>query len=710
MMRKVLMIAGLSVATILASCSNDDPALEGEGRVSLHTTVNSDVKVVSRAATADELGAQCTVWISGTKGLVRKYQGISNVPSEIWLASGEYVAEAWTGDSVAASFDSRYFKGYQPFTVESGKSVNVELVCKIANVVSSVSYADGVDDVLSDYTMTVSNSKGELVFNGRDDRKGYFMMPQGETSLTWTLAGTQADGSQFTRSGKIENVKPATEYRLNVAYNGSDIAMGGGMLTIEVDETAIEVEDEIIITTAPKISGVGFDLANGISGESGKIGSKSIALSASSSLKSVTMTCDKASSIGYPSAGADLVGMDDATRNELSTLGITATYAYDSDADVSTLSIDFADTFTNSLADGIYVFTITAIDGNDKQRSVDFKITVSDAVVSANDIVPADVWASKATLKGTVLNNTVNEVGFNYRLQGSSDWTYVAGVKSGTAFSAAISNLTPGKTYEYAAVADGKATATIKTFSTEAAAQIPNGGFEDWNTSSTAYLLCSDASNMFWDSGNHGSTTLGKNYNITLPEGTVKHSGNYSAKLASRNIIIKFAAGNAFTGKYLDTNGTDGVLGFGRPFASRPKALHGYVKYTSASVQYAPNSKFLDELPKGSNDIGTIYVAICDGTTEEYNGESYPFIVKTKSSERRLFDKNDARVIAYGEATWNASTEGDGLIEFTIPIDYKRTDVKAENIIVVCSASKYGDYYTGGASVMYVDDLELVYE
>ena len=49
------------------------------------------------------------------------------------------------------------------------------------------------------------------------------------------------------------------------------------------------------------------------------------------------------------------------------------------------------------------------------------------------------------------------------------------------------------------------------------------------------------------------------------------------------------------------------------------------------------------------------------------------------------------------------------MIEVTIPLEYYKTDVKASNIIVTCSASKYGDYFAGGPSVMYVDDFELVY-
>ena len=82
-------------------------------------------------------------------------------------------------------------------------------------------------------------------------------------------------------------------------------------------------------------------------------------------------------------------------------------------------------------------------------------------------------------------------------------------------------------------------------------------------------------------------------------------------------------------------------------------------------------------------------------------------VVKTTASGRSLFDKNADNVIAYGERVFTEATGG--MVEVEIPLEYYKTDVKASNIILTCSASKYGDYFTGGPSVMYVDDFELVY-
>ena len=86
-------------------------------------------------------------------------------------------------------------------------------------------------------------------------------------------------------------------------------------------------------------------------------------------------------------------------------------------------------------------------------------------------------------------------------------------------------------------------------------------------------------------------------------------------------------------------------------------------------------------------------------------------VVKTKPSQRRIFDKNESRVIAYGEWTSREATSSDNtMMKFEIPLEYKRTDKKPSAILICCSASFWGDYYAGGdGSVMYIDDFTLNY-
>ncbi len=266
-------LAGFAVLVLAASCSQEDTLLtEGEGSVSVRPTVNTDVEVVSRAT--DDLADNCMVWISGSKGLVRKYDKLADMPSVIKLVTGHYVAEAWAGDSVSASFDKRWFKGREEFDVAKGQNTEVAVKCTVANVVASVTYAEGLEDVLSGFTMTVGHDRGSLEFVGRTDQKGYFMMPSTDKNLTYTLKGTQIDGSEFTYSGVIENAKPATEYVLTVKYTPVTNEVGGAVFSIIVDNTEIKVDTEIEILAAPKIEGYGFDITQPIMGSQGTIGQR----------------------------------------------------------------------------------------------------------------------------------------------------------------------------------------------------------------------------------------------------------------------------------------------------------------------------------------------------------------------------------------------------------------------------------------------------
>ena len=89
-------------------------------------------------------------------------------------------------------------------------------------------------------------------------------------------------------------------------------------------------------------------------------------------------------------------------------------------------------------------------------------------------------------------------------------------------------------------------------------------------------------STPFWDTGNIGVTTASQS-NSTPTDDTAAGSGK-AARLESKNVIVKFAAGNLFTGKFIKVDGTNGILNFGQPFTGRPTKLKGYYKYTTAPI------------------------------------------------------------------------------------------------------------------------------
>lgn len=697
---------------------------EGEGRVLLSPVLKSDVtKVNSRATTTDdELAQSAIIWISNPQGVIRKYKGVNSVPAEgIWLVEDNYVAEVWAGDSVPASFDHKQFKGMERFAVSPNQTVQVHIECTIANTVVDVRFDDAVDQCLKDYVVTVghSGSNGTLQYNGREDagKLGYFMMPSKDKNLTWTITGKKLDDSDYTRSGVIENVQPATKYVLTFTHSDEPSFgdFGGALIDIVVDETEIEVEDEIVIMSAPVITGLNFDITSTIAAETGKLDEKKVWIKTTSPLKSVELSCPTFfGSLGIGGTEFEIFGLQQNVIDQLGRQGFTwqhFTHKDEANSTFEELKLTFSADFMNLIPDGEHIITIKAVDQQNRSSVATMNLLLTDASVVTldTDANASTTWATKATISALVMKEGVTNAGFNYRELGTQQWQtiqYSGTVVSGSNYSVELTSLIPGTTYEYQAMCEGF-TSDIKTFTTEDATQLKNAGFEEWSKPDKAYLVCSSESDMFWDTGNHGSATMSKN--VTNPASDIKHSGNYSAKLESQFVgvmsIGKFAAGNIFVGKYLATDGTDGVLGWGRSFTSRPKSLKGYVKFTPASVTHTS----LDNVSKGDMDKGIIYIAIVDETTMNYNSQNWPCVVKTKEKERHLFSKNDANVIAYGEKVFDTATDGAGMVEFEISLEYFKNNVKASNIILVCSASMYGDYFTGGPSVMYIDDFELVY-
>lgn len=723
-MKKTAIFSLVALAALITGC-NDDESLrrEGEGRLSLRPEIKSDFKTVSRAVVDDEaINESLVIWISNSKGPVRKYKGLSNIPAEEWLVADSYVAEAWAGDSVSASFDKRWFRGSAEFTITAGSENRVEIPCKIANVLVELKYEEGLSLYLDEMTFTIGHKRGQLVYEDGKEGISYFMMPSNDKDLEYTFtAKNKGNGKPIEYKGSIDNAQPTTKYILSVKGSTEDTPLGGTYFEIMVNTEVEKVPDhEVIIELPPVIDGYYFNANENLVLSQGDVGRKSMFITASAEITEATLsivrttpTKQKENYLAKILERSDNENAIDFRTNntvildQVDAKGINAIYNYNAETKEASLKINFEETFTNSMPEGVYEFNYVVRDSKDRSSELTSVVQISNDPVELNKVNDYDVWTNRAILTGNILReiNYGNPV-FHYRKVGEASWR---DAPAPTDMRVEITGLTPATEYEYCLTTDvdNFESPTFK-FTTEAILQLENAGFEEWNTSGKAFLLCADKSSMYWDSGNHGSSTMSKN--VTQNDSEIKHSGQYSVKMMSQFVGIgtigKFAAGNAFVGEYLKTDGTDGVLGWGRPFASRPKALKGYVKYTPAAVTHASSGVGLN---KGDMDEGIIYIAILDETTIDFEGKKYPVIIKTKESERQVFNKNAANVIAYGEEIFKGATAGDGMIEFEIPLDYIKTDVKAANIMVTMSASRYGDYFTGGPSTMWVDDLELVY-
>lgn len=306
---------------------------------------------------------------------------------------------------------------------------------------------------------------------------------------------------------------------------------------------------------------------------------------------------------------------------------------------------------------------------------------------------------TKAILNGSIQSGKTPVV--EYKKQSDTNWNTVptADVSvSGTSFTATLTGLTASTTYVYRVNVDGT-TGNEQSFTTAAAVPLENGSFDNWSSEAAANgtLWQPWSTTSFWDTGNKGATTIADS-NSTPTTETCNGSGK-AASLETKWVVLKLAAGNIFTGSYVRTDGTNGVLSFGREFNSFPSKLRINYKYTSATIDKVGDDS-LENL-KGRPDSCHIYIALTDWDA--------PLEIRTRPSERQLFNKNDSHVIAYAEYISGSSDAQ--YKQKDLVLDYRYTNRTPKYILIVASASKYGDYFTGGVgSKLLIDNFELIYD
>ncbi len=759
----------LSSIYALCGCSAENPfETEGEGIVQLHTVVNS---ITTRAdEDSNPLEDNCVVYISSSKGLIYKKVGLKNVDPQITLKEGSYVAEAWTGDSVGASFISKFFRGCEKFDVTKGSTNNVVLNCKIQNVVVSIN-TNSIDPNLmkDDYKITISTLRGTLEFtkDNASDARGYFMLPikkdtsdeelsettsadsepdyddksLDDSSLVFTISGSRKDGKPFSKSGKIKNVKRAHQYILNFAYNpepSSSASEGAAFIKIHVKDEDLQGTENVTVHTRPTITGVDFDIAKQLVYTSDEDIPESISVQfcGFGGLKSLYVENESASALGLPASNLNLFESSEAQLQAYAGVGFELSQPkYKETTNVATASLKIHKSLIQKLSKDKqteHVIKLRITDNDETPQSAEAFIRVArneNAIIVEDpiELEPIDpeknylcLTPHSATITYTLSDKYEGTPGVEYCKVNENNWIFVAADVanadgSNEKPSLTISGLEEATEYKYRGACGDFHSDNVMTFTTESKYIIPNTSFEDWSTYQAQTMLgkktvvlpgsTGDKETSFWGSGNEGAATA--NMTLTDKSTDMKHSGQYSARLASNSAMGVIAAGNIFTGSYVKTDGTNGVLSVGRPYnGSHPAKLKVYANYrpaTGVSVK-SGNEKFVPADFSGGKDHGQIYVAL---TTEAVE-------IRTNPDNRKLFDPNDQVVLAYGQVTWTDDFGPDGQLQaIEIPLEYndRAKKFKPSHLVIVCSASKYGDYFSGSkGSTIYVDDFELIYE
>ena len=342
----------------------------------------------------------------------------------------------------------------------------------------------------------------------------------------------------------------------------------------------------------------------------------------------------------------------------------------------------------------------------------------------------AGAWDRLAYLKATNVSTgtgvSTEGMKFQYRAametatlaeDEEAGWTDVVTTAEENSYTAMLTGLIAETAYEYRLVnGDGDviATQSFTTGKADAQTTLVNGGFEDWYQADKTWYaaLQSDynSGQYVWDTSNPGSADYG--YNPTVQSTDVYYTGGdgkSSAKLETQFAVIKLAAASLYYGRFGGLVGsfipTGAKINFGQPFTSRPISLKGFYQYAPVTINKVGSKQPANTVKEGDMDICSIYIALSTDVCQ----------IDNSNVETIAIDfENDDRIVAYGELSADKCVDTKGQWkDFELKLQYKESkfNVSPTHLIIVCSSSKYGDYFTGGVgSTLYLDDFSLVYE
>ena len=630
---------------------------------------------------------------SGKATLVRKYDSAKaemQKPEYIWLLEGNYTAKVKSGEAVSATFNEAesYFYGEKSFDIVAGATATVDIVAVMQNVPVEVVFDQTIVDGFHEgYKVEVkANDNVKLTYT--KSQKGYFIMPEGVTTLAWNFVGTfeYEDGEQvaINKSGTLENVAPKKSYKLSFKFS-KDATGFLGDISVLIDESIDERDDHLAFNPDPELKGNGFELSESCNYAGGE---REYIATSLEPFNGVLITANNKTfdPVNSTVAGVAIAGLN-----------------------TTQLNITLSDEFFNTLPAGAQSVEmwLTDVSGGEVRKALPYILQGANAHNSES----LNLWSGTSQLSATVFGAPSN-VEICVR-EGNGEWRSFAATSSGAnTYSALVDGVGVDRTYEYKLLIGGKIIGTTLSFATEPGKQIPNGGLEDWCTGSDGALVPYHQSiNSYWCTGNHGTAMLSKNITLNSTDVRPGSAGKYSASLDSEYIAnMKFAAGNIYIGSWggMVPGSTNAIVYFGQPFEynAKPKAIRFWAKWNSGTI----DKTGVGVGKSGDPDLCKIFCCMATDRHMVHSGEAdattfSPSDANIKSGDARY---NIVLYSAYMETT-QSQTEWK---QVEIPFTFYGTDPNQvpSHIILTFTCSGYGDFFDGSTSSwMYIDDIELVY-
>ena len=710
----------LLLVLLTASCSRGEEALFEPGmggvRIDLATELpETRADVAEGSLNTDEFKVEL---INSSGVIFKRWETFAEYKAQenegIHMNAGHYKVRATYGDSTASGWDAWFFMGEQEFDVKPQEMEELSVVCKMANVKVAVVYGENLRADYQDYTATVSNSRGSLVFGKDCAEAGY--LPVGTLSVNMEL--TDVSGKKlYYRSA---DVSAAAGDFITLNLDTKAAPQGGMGLSLDVDygtnDKTVEVgiSDAFLPAEKPVLSLTGFDAESGQLSfvEGNDPGEASVTLiwdPKASPVKSLKLKSESGyfKEHGLPSE-VDFCSLTSTDRDLLLNAGLlfpemsgemTANMVK-LEFDGLALKLEYDDDETANT----HTFTIEAIDSKDNVVTKTVTIVPIQASKSLSEIQPGNVWARRAYLTLNT-DGDPSKLTVQVKENGTELWYTPEGTEysvSGKTSSATVKGLKSNTKYAFRAVYNGFAAAEAPEMTTETEQQVGNAGFEEWSewevdaysifgstTKQKTYGPWKDEASKWWDTNNSETTkkssTPGYLTFKCFPMVSYTQGRSGEGSKAAQIMAINVAGGNTDLISY--GNAVQGRLfigsyggASGHQFGVRPSKMKFYYNY----------------VPRGT-DTFRCTIVIKNGDTEIGKG---------------VFELTSGSSISnWPEAVVDIEYSNKELVATSVAVEFLQSTSTeppfTKNVSITYPA---GNKNVHGGSILTVDDLELIYE
>lgn len=726
-MRHIRFVLTCLAAFATVSCTEalEEIATGADGEITVSLTSDGDCRPHLKSAVQEEEvpAGEFIVEIFKTDGNVRLYRDTyANTENKaIKLNGGDYRLVASHGDPDGCGFDAPYYMGEEMFTVHAQTHEEVHVTAKLANVKIAVEFGENLlIDYPEHYAVVRSDKDCSLEFSAGEERTGY--MPAGNLLLELYA---KIDGEWKYYASEPEEYSPNDFVTFHVDTKEGE---GSLSLNIKVDDSVELVEKEVEIPQlmlpkeAPKMTFNGFGDSDVIevveAGETPESLKIDIVADAGIGHCILHINSEYLAGMGVP-AEIDLVSVEENVAEILKDNG------FDWRGIMQGQRLAYIDLtgVAEKLASEVYD------DANPFKAEISFEIEDSNGKKSAESqsvtiaalkpefsfsAVPTDAWAKSIRgMQISYANLNPSVLKLQYKAAADGEWQD-AGLSSdsGSVLSFNnISGLTPETEYQLRAIYNGNEAAAIQTsLTTEAAAQVGNSGFEEWQTSVfefTYNFFGKHEHNIDWYhpwSSEETDIWWAVNSRVAMPSSTSVASANWN--------WVRFPT-VAYTADAAD-GGNAAVI------------------YSVAVGDWTTN------ISPGTSHAGELFIGTADDSgnhsSEGHSFGSRPdrleFMYKYDSNGGETFFVNaelyseDGTVIA--TASTDSGSASSSWLKFSLPFQYTDTARKTARIYVSFKSTSASEpsvtgnkvitiadnvQYTGNfGSVLYLDDLQLVYE